>query len=81
MRRASSPQLYPSRTLQRCVPILLLALALRAQDTRYPPDGEQIPGPPNKEATADWLSEITRYRAERRVRAGITGALDARPEF
>ena len=57
----------------RSIPILLLALCAFAQDTKYPPDGQQIPGPPSKEAAADWLSEITRYRTERRVRAGLTG--------
>src|ERR1035438_10082602 len=65
----------------RLIPILLLALSAVAQDTKYPPDGQQIPGPPSKEATADWLSEITRYRTERRVRAGLTGDIYTRPEL
>ena len=65
----------------RFIPILLLALSAVAQDTRYPPDGQQIPGPPSKEAAADWLSEITRYRTERRVRAGLTGDIYTRPEL
>ncbi len=68
-------------TLYCCLPVLLLAVAANAQDTRYPPDGQQIPGPPSKEATADWLSEITRYRAERRVRAGLNGDIYSRPEL
>jgi formylglycine-generating enzyme required for sulfatase activity len=63
------------------VAALLLALGASAQDTKYPPDGQQIPGPPSKEATADWLSEVTRYRAERRVRAGLSGEIYSRPEL
>src|ERR1039457_5981787 len=63
----------------RFIPILLLALSAVAQDTRYPPDGQQIPGPPSKEAAAAWLSELPRYRTERRVRAGLTGDSYTRP--
>jgi hypothetical protein len=29
-------------------------LGASAQDTKYPPDGQQIPGPPSKEAAAEW---------------------------
>ena len=29
----------------RFIPIFLLALSAFAQDTKYPPDGQQIPGP------------------------------------
>src|SRR5674476_549581 len=65
----------------RFLTIFLLTLAASAQDTKYPRDGQQIPGPGSKEATADWLSEITRYRAERRVRAGLTGEIYSRPEL
>src|SRR5450759_4763104 len=65
----------------RFTSIFLLTLAASAQDTKYPPDGQQIPGPPFKEATADWLSEITRYRTGRRVRAGLTGDIYSRPEL
>src|SRR5674476_780228 len=43
----------------RFLTIFLLTLAASAQDTKYPPDGQQIPGPGSKEATTDWLSEIT----------------------
>ena len=65
----------------RFIPISLLILSAFAQDTKYPPDGQQIPGPPSKEAAADWLSEITRYRTERRVRAGLTGDIYSRSEL
>ena len=81
MRNAGRPSLYSNRVRNRFVAILLLSLGASAQDTKYPPDGQQIPGPPSKEAAAEWLSEITRYRAERRVRAGLTGEIYARPEL
>ena len=81
MRNAGTPSLYSNRVWKPFVAILLLALGASAQDTKYPPDGQQIPGPPSKEAAAEWLSEITRYRAERRVRAGLTGEIYARPEL
>src|SRR5437879_4583646 len=81
MRNAGTPSLYSNRVRNRFVAILLLGLGASAQDTKYPPDGQQIPGPPSKEAAAEWLSEITRYRAERRVRAGLTGEIYSRPEL
>ena len=81
MRNAGTPSLYSNRVRNPFVAILLLALGASAQDTKYPPDGQQIPGPPSKEAAAEWLSEITRYRAERRVRAGLTGEIYSRPEL
>lgn len=52
-----------------------------AQDTRYAPQSEQIPGPPAKSDTAAWLADITRLRSEMRLRAGLTGANYQRPEL
>jgi formylglycine-generating enzyme required for sulfatase activity len=60
---------------------LALALFLSAQDTKYPPQGQQFPGPPTRAETAEWLKELRHYREERRVRAGLTGELYARPEL
>ena len=54
---------------------------LPAQDTRYPPQGQQFPGPPAKADAADWLQEIRQYREERRIRAGLTGQTYERPEL
>ena len=54
---------------------------LAGQDTKYPPQGQQIPGPPSKTDTADWLKEIKQYREERRIRAGLGGGLYERPEL
>jgi formylglycine-generating enzyme required for sulfatase activity len=61
--------------------LFTLALTLLAQDTRFPPQSEQLPGPPAKADTAAWLAEITNWRSEVRVRAGLSGAAYARPEF
>jgi iron(II)-dependent oxidoreductase len=67
----------------RRLAICLLALAMMApgQDTKYPPQGQQFPGPPAKPDTAEWLKELQRYREERRVRAGLDGELYDRPEL
>jgi formylglycine-generating enzyme required for sulfatase activity len=59
----------------------LIAALLLAQDTKYPPQGQQFPGPLSKADTAEWLREMRRYRDERRVRAGLGGALYERPEL
>jgi iron(II)-dependent oxidoreductase len=67
----------------RRLAICLLAMTAMApgQDTKYPPQGQQFPGPPAKSDTAEWLKELQRYREERRVRAGLTGELYDRPEL
>jgi formylglycine-generating enzyme required for sulfatase activity len=61
--------------------VAAVAVALWAQDSKYPPQGQQFPGPPSKSDTADWLHEIQQYREERRVRAGLTGEIYERPEL
>jgi formylglycine-generating enzyme required for sulfatase activity len=57
------------------------AVALWAQDTKYPPQGQQFPGPPSKSETADWLREIKQYREEKRIRVGLDTELYQRPEL
>ena len=61
--------------------LLLAALLAVAQDTKYPPQGQQFPGPPTKLDTADWLKELRQYREERLVRAGLNSELYDRPEL
>jgi len=61
--------------------LLLCLLMLRAQETKYPPQGQQFPGPPAKGDTAEWLKDMLQYREERRIRAGLNGALYERPEL
>lgn len=61
--------------------LCLMIAAAPAQDTKYPPQGQQFPGPPTKSDTAEWLREMQRYREERRVRAGLNGKLYDRPEL
>ncbi|MDR3702676.1 MAG: SUMF1/EgtB/PvdO family nonheme iron enzyme [Candidatus Sulfopaludibacter sp.] len=67
----------------RRLAICLFAMAAMApgQDTKYPPQGQQFPGPPAKPDTAEWLQELQRYREERRVRAGLDGELYDRPDL
>jgi iron(II)-dependent oxidoreductase len=57
---------------------LIATLLLHGQDTRYPPQGQQFPGPPAKADTAEWLHELRQYRQERRIRAGLTGEIYSR---
>ncbi|HEY2017124.1 MAG TPA: formylglycine-generating enzyme family protein, partial [Bryobacteraceae bacterium] len=61
--------------------ILGASLLVWGQDTKYPPQGQQFPGPPAKSDTAEWLKEMRQYRDERRVRAGLSGDLYQRPEL
>ena len=73
-----------------------LGLTVAGQTTRYPPDGDQIPGPdclapvkPSsglpKICTAEdykaWLDDITHWRMEARIRAGYTPEQYERPEL
>ena len=60
--------------MNRAICLLFLAASIGlAQDTKYPPQGQQLPGPPEKSDTADWLKQVKGWRAEERVRAGLTG--------
>ncbi len=59
----------------------LFCLALRAQDARYAPQGDQIPGPPTPGEFSAWLDDIRHWRDERRVRIGYNGKEYERPEL
>ncbi|HZP02186.1 MAG TPA: formylglycine-generating enzyme family protein [Terriglobia bacterium] len=79
--------------------ILLGALSadVPAQDTQYPPQGEQIPGPDYattapccfhsqelkdpKEAFHAWIEDVRHWRNERRIRIGYDGSQYERPEL
>ena len=48
--------------MKRLIGILFAAaLGVVAQDTGYPPDGSQIPGP-GRRATPDWVSEMSEWQ-------------------
>ena len=64
-----------------CLLLALVAALLLAQDTKYPPQGQQFPGPPTKADTDEWLREMQHYRLERRIRAGLDSKLYQRPEL
>lgn len=79
-------QLHSSMPFSNRFPLLFLLLScfclvLMGQDTKYPPQGQQLPGPPAKADTADWLKDLQMWRAERRVRAGLLSANYDRPEL
>ena len=64
---------------------LLLALSivglLLAQDSKYKPDGEILPGPPSPGNFREWLADILHWRQERLIRIGYDGSQYRRPEF
>ena len=89
MRQAKGNCMNPWRSAaNRMVPCSLLFAAmtpaLYAQDTRYEPEGQQIPPPScltqtswsggylhcSERAHEDWLKDITHWRTERRIRVG-----------
>jgi gamma-glutamyl hercynylcysteine S-oxide synthase len=61
--------------------VLLAALGARAQDTAYPPQDAQIPGPSTKTEFPAWLSDIQHWRRERLMRMGYDDANYTRPEL
>ena len=65
----------------RAAAIFLLSLALCAQDVRYPPKDEQIPGPSTPSDWAEWLDDVRHWRDEKRVRIGYSGKEYERPEL
>ncbi len=56
---------------------------LRAQDTHFEPQGDQIPGPSVNDAAGHkaWLEDLRQWRKERRIRAGFDDSQYKRPEF
>jgi formylglycine-generating enzyme required for sulfatase activity len=67
--------------MRRSAILLALAALLFAQDTKYPPQGQQFPGPPTEASTHEWMSEMLHYRNERLIRAGLDGKIYGRPEL
>ena len=61
--------------------VAVLALCLAAQDTRYGPQNEQLPGPPDPSQHKSWLADIQHWRNERRIRIGYDGSEYGRAEF
>ena len=82
-----------------CAAFFLLAFAtsLFAQDTKFPPQGEQIPGPDqaatgqccyrgdatkeSAEAFQAWIDDVKHWRRERLIRLGYNGSEYERPEL
>ncbi|MGA8153323.1 MAG: formylglycine-generating enzyme family protein [Terriglobales bacterium] len=79
-----------------CLAFLTLQVNATAQASRYPPDGDQIPGPeclnPVKPSSGQpsicspedykvWLQDLTHWRMEARIRAGYSGREYERPDL
>ena len=65
----------------RAAVALLFSLVLFAQDVRYPPKNDQIPGPPTPADWAAWLDDVRHWRDEKRIRIGYSGKEYDRPEY
>ncbi len=61
--------------------MLLFASILRPQDTRYPPQGEQIPGPAAAGDFAAWLADLDHWRHEHLIRMGYDSSEYSRPDL
>ncbi|HLN04495.1 MAG TPA: formylglycine-generating enzyme family protein [Bryobacteraceae bacterium] len=65
----------------RAAAALVFTLTLCAQDVRYPPKNDQIPGPPTPADWAAWLDDVRHWRDEKRIRIGYNGKEYDRPEL
>src|SRR5579862_1860259 len=84
-----------SNSLRISLLCILVAVSVHAQDTRYAPVWEQIPGPPcagipqwnspgppgtcSDFELNEWLRDITHWRMEHRIRVGYDDALYREP--
>lgn len=80
-------------SLAAAVLAICLGHEMHAQDTKFKPQGDQIPGPFNSEtelqawrtndraAQRAWLEDIKQWRTEHKIRIGYHGAEYDRPEF
>lgn len=59
--------------------LLLAACSAWGQDTAYPPQDAQIPGPSSPSDFPAWLADLKHWRSERLVRMGYDGANYGRP--
>src|SRR6478609_9673278 len=64
-----------------CIASLILASQAFAQDTAYPPQDAQIPGPASAADRSAWLADLQHWRNERRVRMGWDDSNYERSEF
>ncbi len=72
--------------MSKCLFFLLLSITFiqpfaNGQDTEYPPQRSQIPGPANSVDFSKWLADIQHWRMERRIRIGYDDAQYLRPQL
>lgn len=60
---------------------LFLPCCISAQDTKYPPQDAQIPGPPSPADFRSWLADLQHWRRERYVRMGYSDKNYTRPQL
>jgi hypothetical protein len=72
--------------MARRITLLLFCLPLVAQDSRFRPKNQLIPGPEclakppcGASAHEEWLKDVTRWRDERRIRIGYDGSRHNNP--
>jgi hypothetical protein len=64
-----------------CVASLILASQGFGQDTAYPPQDAQLPGPASAADQSAWLADLQHWRSERLVRMGWDASNYERPEL
>lgn len=70
-----------NRMLLLAALLLSTATTYFAQQTRYAPQGSQIPGPEKPEDQQDWRADISRWRMEKLIRIGYSDKEYRRPEL
>lgn len=61
--------------------LIMLSCPMSAQDTAYPPQDAQIPGPKTPDNFHSWLADIQHWRSEQLVRMGYDDINYTRPEL
>jgi gamma-glutamyl hercynylcysteine S-oxide synthase len=59
--------------------LLCLSLAASAQDSKYRPKNQLIPGPEHVTTHQEWLKDVQHWREERKIRIGYDGSRYANP--
>jgi formylglycine-generating enzyme required for sulfatase activity len=82
-RVAKSFLIWPTRWIIICISLAMLVAPCLgwSQDTAYPPQDAQIPGPSSPSDFPAWLADLKHWRSERLVRMGYDDANYKRPEL
>lgn len=69
------------RMIASCLMLIFLPCPMKSQDTAYPPQDAQIPGPSTPDNFHGWLADIQHWRSEQLVRMGYDDTNYTRPEL